>query len=57
MDNISNIAKSTEALTQVLQMAQQQATELNEKLIDINVRNLVNAAQVTGTGNNIDVLV
>lgn len=56
MDSITSLAKSTEAMTQILQMAQQQTTELNEKLIDMNVQNLVNIAEVTGLGNNVDVL-
>ncbi len=57
MNNVSNISQDTDVLIQLLKSSFSQSTEMAEKLIKMNVQNLIDINQMENMGNIIDIYV
>ncbi len=54
MNNVSNISQDADILMQLLKSSFSQSTEMAEKLIKMNVQNLIDINQMENMGNIID---
>ncbi len=57
MNNVSNISQDADILMQLLKSSFTQSTEMAEKLIKMNVQNLIDINQMENMGNIIDTYV
>ena len=57
MNNVSNISQDTDILVQLLKSSFSQSTEMAEKLIKMNVENIIDINQLENMGNIIDTYV
>ncbi len=57
MNNVSNISQDADILMQLLKSSFTQSTEMAEKLIKLNVQNLIDINQMENMGNIIDTYV
>ena len=57
MNNVSNISQDADILMQLLKSSFTQSTEMAEKLIKMNVQNLIDINQMENMGNIIDIYV
>jgi hypothetical protein len=54
---VGNISQSIEAMSDILEMAAEQSTNLAEKLVKMNVENTIDVLKDEMIGNAIDILV
>ncbi len=57
MNNVSSISQDTDILMELLKSSFTQSTEMAEKLIKMNVQNLIDINQMENMGNIIDTYV
>jgi hypothetical protein len=57
MNNVSSISQDTDILMELLKSSFTQSTEMVEKLIKMNVQNLIDINQMENMGNIIDIYV